>query len=229
MSHRRSPDGSAGHCRRPPGSPPRSWDDGDVDVDPAGVHVRASSEGRLDLRLHVRNADEPREISSVAGNFSGRGCVRRAGGSPEPPTSRSIVERRCRAHQWVSVGERIAFTLDVMLVSSTRLGVPSPGDDRPMVVRTAAVARLLVSRGRQVFCRLHGHDMLLHFEPNRLSLQCVACGAETPGWRLDVNPYLRPRRPPAVIRVTVGSEEAGSRPSGERHEPDASGLAPQTA
>jgi hypothetical protein len=109
-----------------------------------------------------------------------------------------------------------------MLGTSTRHGVLSPGDDRPMVVRMAAVAQLLVSRGRQAFCGLRGHAMMLHFEPNRLSLRCLACGAETPGWRLDLSPHLRLRRPRGVVEATVRSEEAGSRPSHDRHDLDAS-------
>ena len=37
---------------------------------------------------------------------------------------------------------------------------------------------------RQFICGLHGHDSLLHFEKGRLSLHCVSCGYETPGWDL---------------------------------------------
>ena len=103
----------------------------------------------------------------------------------------------------MTVGECVAFITDVMLVTSTRHGVLSPADDRPMGVRIAAVAQLLVSRGRQVFCGLHGHDMMLHFEPNRLSLRCLACGAKTPGWRLDVSSHLRRRRPRVVVKARV--------------------------
>ncbi len=35
---------------------------------------------------------------------------------------------------------------------------------------------------RQFFCGLHGHDALLHFEDNRISLLCSSCGHESPGW-----------------------------------------------
>ena len=38
---------------------------------------------------------------------------------------------------------------------------------------------------RQFICGLHGHDALLHFEKGRMSLQCVSCGYETPGWDLQ--------------------------------------------
>jgi hypothetical protein len=38
---------------------------------------------------------------------------------------------------------------------------------------------------RQAFCGLHGHDSMLHFEEERMSLRCVSCGHETPGWELN--------------------------------------------
>jgi hypothetical protein len=55
---------------------------------------------------------------------------------------------------------------------------------------------------RQAFCALSGHQLTLHFAPDRLSLQCLSCGMETPGWRIDVREKFRiqPRR--AVIRTT---------------------------
>ena len=42
----------------------------------------------------------------------------------------------------------------------------------------------MVDRVRQMWCGLHGHDSLLQFEQNRISLRCVSCGHETPGWDL---------------------------------------------
>lgn len=122
----------------------------------------------------------------------------------------------------MGVGERVAFSRDVILLTSTRHRVRSDDDDRPMVVRLAAVAQSLVLRGRQACCGLRGHDLMLHFESNRLALRCSACGAETPGWRLDVSPHLRLLRPRIVTRVTVQPEEAASRSSRDRQEPDAS-------
>ena len=37
---------------------------------------------------------------------------------------------------------------------------------------------------RQTLCGVRGHAMLLHFESERLSLQCMSCGRNTPGWVL---------------------------------------------
>jgi hypothetical protein len=61
--------------------------------------------------------------------------------------------------------------------------------------RAVALAWLAARRVREAICGLRRHDMVLHFEPDRLCLQCLACGARTQGWTLDVNPaYRRPRR-----------------------------------
>jgi len=55
-------------------------------------------------------------------------------------------------------------------------------------VRAATDARTdglgVLDRVRQMLCGLHGHDTLLHFEQDRMSLRCVSCGHETPGWEL---------------------------------------------
>jgi hypothetical protein len=46
----------------------------------------------------------------------------------------------------------------------------------------------MFDRLRQVVCGLHGHDTLLHFEHERISLRCASCGHETPGWELNEVP-----------------------------------------
>ena len=43
----------------------------------------------------------------------------------------------------------------------------------------------------QVICSLRGHDLLLHFEHDRLSLQCANCGWESPGWIIEGHHYER--------------------------------------
>jgi len=42
---------------------------------------------------------------------------------------------------------------------------------------------------------MRGHEEYLHFEKNRVYLQCVACGHESPGWTME------PRRP--VLRFSA--------------------------
>jgi hypothetical protein len=45
---------------------------------------------------------------------------------------------------------------------------------------------------RRVICALRGHESYLHFEKNRVYLQCIGCGHESPGWTIDVpRPVLR--------------------------------------
>ena len=46
----------------------------------------------------------------------------------------------------------------------------------------------VLNRLRQMLCGLHGHDTMLHFEQDRMSLRCVSCGHETPGWELTEAP-----------------------------------------
>jgi hypothetical protein len=43
---------------------------------------------------------------------------------------------------------------------------------------------------RRAFCRLQGHDNLLHFGTARMFLKCTSCGRESPGWT------IRDTRPP---------------------------------
>jgi hypothetical protein len=46
-------------------------------------------------------------------------------------------------------------------------------------------------RLRTFVCGLGGHDVLLNFEPRRLSLRCTSCPYETPGWTLGETAALR--------------------------------------
>jgi hypothetical protein len=41
---------------------------------------------------------------------------------------------------------------------------------------------------RQAGCALTGHDMIRHFEPRRVSLECMHCGVRTAGWNLQAEP-----------------------------------------
>jgi hypothetical protein len=46
---------------------------------------------------------------------------------------------------------------------------------------------------RYLHCSLlRGHDEYLQFQKNRLSLKCLSCGHETPGWGLDRKSPLVP-------------------------------------
>ena len=70
----------------------------------------------------------------------------------------------------------------------------------------SSFARVVGAMTRQLarmWCGMHGHLIMLHFEPNKLSLQCSLCGYQTEGWevgrpmtarRQANNPYARPER-----------------------------------
>jgi hypothetical protein len=42
----------------------------------------------------------------------------------------------------------------------------------------------ILERAHQLACSLRGHDVILHFERDRLSLCCLNCALQTPGWSL---------------------------------------------
>ena len=46
---------------------------------------------------------------------------------------------------------------------------------------------------RRASCGLSGHDMIWHFEPGRVSLECMRCGERSPGWALQPNSQLPTR------------------------------------
>jgi hypothetical protein len=57
--------------------------------------------------------------------------------------------------------------------------------------------------------------MLYRFGPGRLSLQCLRCGAETPGWTLELDPrFVTPAAPHA--RVIPFARPIDKRSSGAR-------------
>ena len=37
---------------------------------------------------------------------------------------------------------------------------------------------------RQLLCGIGGHDLVMHFEQDRISLECLHCGYQTAGWSL---------------------------------------------
>jgi hypothetical protein len=79
-------------------------------------------------------------------------------------------------------------------------------------VRTGLVGgiRLVLRRIGQALCGLKGHDLMRHYERNRVALACSSCGHVSPGWTVDgTAPQLRyagdpsrhQLRPRAVRRV----------------------------
>lgn len=59
--------------------------------------------------------------------------------------------------------------------------------------------RLVLRRIGQSLCGVRGHDLVRHYERNRVALECASCGHVSPGWTVDgAGPQLRyagdPRR-----------------------------------
>ena len=100
------------------------------------------------------------------------------------------------ADDYLLIGGLIASIPHVIAVTARRF-VWSFGTNRTWARTVSSVKRIRQS-GRRFLCGLAGHDMLRHFEPDRLCLQCTRCGAQTPGWRIDVNPAFRRRTTPVV-------------------------------
>jgi hypothetical protein len=59
----------------------------------------------------------------------------------------------------------------------------------------------VASRLSQLICGLSGHELVLSAEPGRLSLKCMSCPYETPGWIIkESRADARPRhQSPAVF------------------------------
>jgi hypothetical protein len=51
----------------------------------------------------------------------------------------------------------------------------------------------------RLICAIRGHEEYLHFDKNRLHVQCIDCGYQSPGWAVDTpRPVLRFRSRPPV-------------------------------
>jgi hypothetical protein len=58
----------------------------------------------------------------------------------------------------------------------------------------------VASRLSQLICGLSGHQLLLNAEPGRLSLKCMSCPYETPGWAIKEKAHdVRSHRQPAPV------------------------------
>jgi hypothetical protein len=64
---------------------------------------------------------------------------------------------------------------------------------------------------RQTYCALHGHDRLLHFEKDRMSLRCSSCGHDSPGWELKEIPRPAMRLRGETRRAALRPHLVGAR------------------
>ena len=53
----------------------------------------------------------------------------------------------------------------------------------------------------QLICGLSGHELVLNAEPGRLSLKCMSCPYETPGWAIKEKSFGRVGRAAAGVLV----------------------------
>ena len=61
-----------------------------------------------------------------------------------------------------------------------------------MVVFASYVAGHVMNSLRRLICALRGHEDYIQFEKNRMYLQCISCGHESPGWAVGSRrPALR--------------------------------------
>ena len=90
------------------------------------------------------------------------------------------------------------------MVIDNVFGINKTRRDGPVTARLLErVFDVLSRQFARLWCGMHGHVIMLHFEPNKLSLQCSLCGYETEGWevgrpmtarRAANNPQARPDR-----------------------------------
>src|SRR5215475_11491668 len=64
----------------------------------------------------------------------------------------------------------------------------------------ARAARSISRSVARMVCGMHGHLILLHFEPDRLSLECALCGYQSEGW--DIGHPTVARKPVDTLAHT---------------------------
>lgn len=64
--------------------------------------------------------------------------------------------------------------------------LPASGITRYGARDSSSLSHALQATGRvvrQTLCGLNGHDRYFHTEPGRVTLRCVSCGHDSPGWQ----------------------------------------------
>jgi hypothetical protein len=87
----------------------------------------------------------------------------------------------------------------------TTISIRIPGQRTLVTTGTSAYAAMawkrLTSWLHTTWCVLNGgHYKVLHTEPDRMALRCVACGHRSPGWEVG-SPRLARAMPPKPERL----------------------------
>lgn len=57
------------------------------------------------------------------------------------------------------------------------------GNARDLSATHSSLLERTATWARQLICGMSGHDTMFHFDDRRVSLICVSCGYESPGWQ----------------------------------------------
>ncbi|MPZ17245.1 MAG: hypothetical protein GEV06_04950 [Luteitalea sp.] len=99
-----------------------------------------------------------------------------------------------------------------MTTNVARLALQAETPSAAAPASRESLAQRVVTRLAQWLCGIQGHDALLHFEPNRVTLRCAACGHTSPGWTTEPRaPVLRFEGDAARHRLPGRKEVQGSR------------------
>jgi hypothetical protein len=171
-----------------------------------GTSPCGSNSGGNSNRHHLQSARSLRALTSlgaIAGNLFAK----------DP--SQLCPTMECHIGRFLAF-PRVMFAADVREAAWSRRTAT-------ITLRAVALIRLAVCWMRTAVCGLRGHDMVLDFEPERLSLRCLACGARTQGWTIDVKPAYRPRR--HINSTPVPRLDGIPRAApGRRYEPESPGI-----
>ena len=79
-------------------------------------------------------------------------------------------------------GADIVFAALLEHIPST--WAPAPGFLNSVRSRISADTIGVAEWVRRARCGLTGHAMVLHLQPQKMSLRCMDCGEQTPGWTI---------------------------------------------
>jgi len=72
----------------------------------------------------------------------------------------------------------------------------------------------LTLRLRHLMCGLGGHELVLHFEHDHLSLQCFLCGYQSSGWNLRADGHVPYGASSRIHNPSPPPDEDPARPLG---------------